>query len=45
MRGGGHGDLYARINIVVPKDLTPEERQLIERLGALRRDNPRAHPR
>ncbi len=45
MRGGGHGDLYARVNILVPKDVTPEERQLIERLGALRRENPRAHLR
>ncbi len=45
MRGGGRGDLYARINIVVPRDLTPEERQLVERLGALRRENPRAHLR
>ena len=42
---GGHGDLYARVNVMVPKNLTPEERELVERLGALRRENPRAHLR
>lgn len=42
MRGGGHGDLYAKINIVVPKDLSSEERRLVQRLGELRRVNPRA---
>jgi curved DNA-binding protein len=42
MRGGGQGDLYAKINIVVPKELTPEERRLTEKLGELRRANPRA---
>ena len=42
VRGGGHGDLYARIYIVAPKDLTPEERRLIARLGELRRADPRA---
>ena len=45
MRGGGRGDLYARINIIVPKDLTTEERDLIARLAALRPANPRATPR
>ena len=42
VRGGGHGDLYARISIVVPKEMTSEERRLVERLGALRQANPRA---
>lgn len=41
-RGGGHGDLYVRIRVVVPRDLSGEEKQLIQRLGELRRDNPRA---
>ncbi len=45
VRGGGHGDLYARVNVVVPKHLTAEEKELVERLGALRRENPRAHLR
>jgi len=42
MKGGGHGDLYLRVRIVVPKNLTDEERKLIARLGKLRRDSPRA---
>jgi len=41
----GTGDLYVRIGIVVPKDLTEEEKQLIDRLGRMRRDNPRANLR
>jgi len=45
MRGGGSGDLYVRIRIVVPLDLTEEERELIARLGELRRDSPRANLR
>ncbi len=42
MRGGGSGDLYVRIRIVVPKNLSREEKNLIRRLGDMRRDNPRA---
>ncbi|MDX1632751.1 MAG: J domain-containing protein [Thermoanaerobaculia bacterium] len=30
---GGHGDLYAEIQIVVPKDLSDHERELFERLA------------
>ena len=45
MKGGGSGDLYVRIRIVVPKDLTEEEEQLIARLGELRPHSPRANPR
>ena len=41
-RGGGSGDLYVRIRIIVPKDLTQQEKELIARLGELRRDDPRA---
>ena len=29
MRGGGSGDLYVRVRIVVPRDLTTEEKDLI----------------
>ena len=31
--GGGHGDLVARIRIVVPKDLTPEQKDFVRRFG------------
>jgi curved DNA-binding protein len=37
----GSGDLYARIMVAVPKNLTEQERQLLERLASLRHDNPR----
>jgi len=41
LRGGGSGDLYVKLRVMVPKDLTAEERALIERLQALRPENPR----
>ncbi len=31
-----HGDLYARAKVLVPKDLTPRERELFEELARLR---------
>jgi DnaJ-class molecular chaperone len=40
-RGGGHGDLYIRPKIVIPKNLTDREKTLIEELKTLRADNPR----
>jgi molecular chaperone DnaJ len=40
-RGGGRGDLYIRPRVVVPRNLSERERQLIEELKGLRRDNPR----
>lgn len=42
-RTGGRGDLYVRVKIVVPRDLTPRERQLLEELQRLRPENPRAN--
>jgi DnaJ-class molecular chaperone len=36
--GGKPGDLFARVKIVVPKDLTAEEKELLGRLARLRRD-------
>jgi curved DNA-binding protein len=33
------GDLYARVQIQIPKNLSPEERALFEKLAALRRDS------
>jgi len=41
LKGAGSGDLYARIMVAVPKNLTEQERQLLEKLASLRHDNPR----
>jgi len=41
VRSGGHGNLYARVKVTVPKNLSEEERQLIEQLRGLRAENPR----
>jgi molecular chaperone DnaJ len=40
-RAGSQGDLFARIKITVPKNLTDEERTLVEQLQQLRSENPR----
>lgn len=40
-RTGGRGDLYVRLKIVTPKNLTQRERELIEELQRLRLENPR----
>jgi len=40
-RGGGNGDLYARVKVTVPRNLSDEERRLVEELGRLRSENPR----
>ena len=34
-KGGGHGDLYVRLNLTVPKELSDEERALYEQLRTL----------
>ena len=39
---GGAGDLYAKLNIVVPPSLTEKERKLYEELKAASRFEPRA---
>ncbi len=41
IRGGGRGDHFARLKIVLPKELTPEERKLYEELSRISRFNPR----
>jgi DnaJ-class molecular chaperone len=43
-RGGGRGDLYLTVKITVPKDLTAEEKDLIQRLAAARPEAPKAQP-
>jgi DnaJ-class molecular chaperone len=40
-KGGGHGNQLVTVRIVMPADLKPEERDLYERLKALRSDSPR----
>ena len=43
LRGNGHGDQYVKIKIVVPNDLTEEERFLIKEMASKRTENPRSH--
>lgn len=38
---GGRGDLTAQVKIVVPKQLTQEEKKLYEQLKEISKDNPR----
>jgi curved DNA-binding protein len=37
------GDLFAKLLVVVPKELQPRELELVKELQTLRSDNPRAH--
>jgi len=43
VRGGGAGNQFVTVKIVMPNDLTVEEKRLYEQLRALRSDNPRAY--
>lgn len=43
LKGGGAGDQLVQVKIVIPSDLGPAERELYEKLKALRADNPRAY--
>ena len=43
LKGGGAGDQLVAVRIVIPSDVTPAERELYEKLKALRADNPRAY--
>ena len=36
LRGDSHGDLYVKLRVTVPKNLTPREREIIEELQSLR---------
>lgn len=42
LKGGGSGDQYVRVKIVVPKNLTERQRKLFEELARTMEDNPRA---
>jgi DnaJ-class molecular chaperone len=41
-RGGGRGDQYVRLKIVIPPKLTAKERELFEQLAATSHFNPRS---
>ena len=42
VKGGGRGNLYVELQVVVPKTLTDEQRKLYEELQTLTTDDPRA---
>jgi DnaJ-class molecular chaperone len=39
LKGGGNGDLFARIKLTVPKTLTERQKELIEALAALEKES------
>jgi len=41
LKGGGKGDLIARLRVTVPKKLTKKERDALEELQKVSRENPR----
>jgi molecular chaperone DnaJ len=41
LKGGGNGDLIARLRVTVPKKLTKKEREALEELQKVSRENPR----
>jgi molecular chaperone DnaJ len=41
LKGGGKGDLIARLRVSVPKKLTKKEREALEELQKVSRENPR----
>ena len=42
LKGGGSGDQLVSVQIVMPADLTPDEKELYEKLKALRSESPRS---
>jgi len=42
-KGGGRGDQLVKVKVVVPRDLTEKEKELLEELSSMRRENPRQH--
>jgi len=41
LKGGGRGDLLARLRITVPSKLTKAEREAVENLHKVSRESPR----
>ena len=44
VKGGGRGDQYVRVKVVIPSGLSPRERELFEELRRLRPAPPRDQP-
>jgi molecular chaperone DnaJ len=42
LSGSGNGDLHYRFRIEIPKSLTDEQREAVEKLGEVMNGNPRA---
>jgi DnaJ-class molecular chaperone len=40
--GNGRGDLYARVRVVLPQELSPEQRELFEKLRAAQKASPKS---
>lgn len=43
LKGQGHGDLLVKLQVLTPTQLSDRERQLLQELGSLSKENPRAH--
>ena len=43
LKGGGAGDQYVKIKVMLPSGLTAREKALFDELRQLRPDNPRAN--
>jgi len=41
LAGSGKGDLYARVKVILPADLSPAERELFEKLRAMQKVGPK----
>jgi molecular chaperone DnaJ len=43
LKGGGHGDLFVKLQVVTPTPTTDREREILRELDSLRTKNPRSH--
>jgi curved DNA-binding protein len=42
LKGSGHGDLFVKLQVVTPTQISEREREILQELGTLRTENPRA---